>query len=40
MKGTYVSVESLHLIRNLDEQFFRFNLRHDAIADGETTKAK
>lgn len=29
IKGTYVSVEPLHLSRYLDEQSFRFNERED-----------
>lgn len=29
LKGTYVSVESFHLFRYLDEQVFRFNARKD-----------
>jgi transposase-like protein len=34
--GTYVSVEAYHLFRYLDEQAFRFNLRH--LTDGERFK--
>src|SRR5205823_14927677 len=33
LKGTYVSVEPLHLFRYLDEQTFRFNQRHGKDAD-------
>lgn len=29
LKGTYVSVESFHLFRYVDEQVFRFNMRKD-----------
>lgn len=29
IRGTYVSIEPIHLFRYLDEEVFRFNQRHD-----------
>jgi transposase-like protein len=34
LNGTYISVEPIHLDRYVDEQVFRFNLRHDTTDAG------
>lgn len=33
LSGTYISVEPFHLFRYLDEQVYRYNLRHMSDAE-------